>query len=222
MLFRLSLGLAISAPFLGAAPVPCITDTLANYAAPGFSCTAGTLLYDTFNFSVLSSSNPAIAITAAQITVTPGSLRLLFSSPSFQVTGADFETFQFGFRVDPPPFKDITGTLSVGGKTNGQGNTNINVGGVTGNQATFAFSLIANPASSVLTNAATFALTDKVVILNRIVLQANGGTAGFNSVEEVFGGPAFIPTPEPGAGILCAAGLIGLFTLRRRFSSLLT
>ena len=53
-------------------PPPCVTGTLASYMALGAGgCSVDILLYNNFNFSVLSSSGGPTPLTAADIEVVP-------------------------------------------------------------------------------------------------------------------------------------------------------
>jgi hypothetical protein len=86
----------------------CTADTLANYIALGSGgCNVGALTFMDFAFSTVSSSGGPIAVTAADITVTPviagNRAGLNYASAGFSVTAGQSIQYLLAYTIDDPP-----------------------------------------------------------------------------------------------------------------------
>ena len=206
--------LALAVVPAAATPLCISGDTLANYEALGAGgCTVGPLLVSGFSFSAISASGGATAVNASQITVTTDFLSdgygLVFASGGFSVTGTGAVSYGIGFTWDP------TGDIRGAGDILDPGSVDILTGGCEG--AAFSgsscagtpFSLhVFEGATSQLTDFVSFSGTNIVGIADTIDLNANGGTASFNSIEN------YVVLPESGSIGMALAGLALLAGLR--------
>jgi len=188
--------------------------TLASYEALGVTgCTIGPQTVDDFTFSVVSSGGGAIPLADTDITVTPafgaGSFGVQFASTGFLVTGTGFVDYLIGYTWDSIPIHGMGDVLDPG-------SVEISSDGCVG----FAFSgsscsgtpvnVSVNPGQP--TDFVAFSATAVLGIRDNISLNAMGGTASFNGIEN----DAYV-TPEPGSFVLAGLGLTMLAArLRRR------
>jgi hypothetical protein len=206
ILALLSMALTLSAG-------PCVPgDTLAQYIALGAGgCTVGPLVVENFSFSVLSSGGGDTPIDATDIIVTPdfgaASFGLSLSSTGFSVSGSQFVNYQIGYTWDP------TGDLRGLGDVLDPGTADVVTDGCVG-IAFSGSSCSGTPVSvSVSTTDPTafvpFAQTNILGILETISLNANGGSASFNGIEN----DAYVP--EPSTVLTALFGLTLLAALLR-------
>jgi hypothetical protein len=204
---------------------PCLPGTLANYIALGATgCSVGptTLVFSDFSFGLVSASGGAVPIGAADIAVTPvisaQKFGLNYASSGFKVTAGQFIQYLLSYTIDDPPiihgfeldmFDPPTppGMASI---------TNVGCLGAAFSGSTCPTSTITQMVSD---NGITASLTDiktfgPVTILgdrSTITLDAHlGGTADITSFTEL----AIIP--EPATAWCAGAGLLLLFSVRRR------
>jgi hypothetical protein len=184
---------------------PCVAGaTLDTYIALGAGgCTIGPQTVENFSFSVLSVGGGATAIADTDITVTPAfGVNLygaIFASSDFSVT-TGFVSYAIGFTWDSLPIRGMDDVLDPG-------DVNIATDGCVG--AAFVgiscsgttVSVTVNP--SQLTDSVFFSPTAILGIANTISLNADQGTASFNSIEN----DVFV-TPEPASFLLAGFGLI--------------
>jgi len=210
-----------------AAPVCISGNSLASYESLGaIGCDVGPVTVKDFVFNVASVGGGAIAVADTDITVTtefiPGGVGLGFASGGFNVSGTGFANYLIAYTWDPtadirgaadildPGLADIVTDLCVGAAFSG---------------ATCAGAPISlhvfQGATSQLTDSVTFAATAILGIRNNISLNANGGTAGFERLNNQI----FLPEPASlfylGAGLAVLAVLgpikkYGYFALQRR------
>jgi hypothetical protein len=200
-----------------AAPVCVSGNSLAAYEALGSGgCTVGgSIIVKDFVFSVISFGGGAIPVADTGITVTTQFLRdgfgLRFASNGFQVSGAGFANYLIGFTWDPTA--DIRGAADIldPGTVDIVTNLCVDVGFRQSVCVGTPFSLhVFEGATSQLTDSVTFAPTAILGVRNNISLNANGGSAGFDSIEND------ITVPEPGTLFGLAAGLAILARARRK------
>jgi MYXO-CTERM domain-containing protein len=201
---------------LWSAPLCISGNSLATYEALGSGgCTVGPLLVKDFVFSVLSPGGGVVPIGAADITITTQpsapNFGLSLSSAGFSVTGSEFVTYVVGYTWDPsgdirsasdvldPGQADIVTDLCAGAEFVG-----------TFCSATALSLHVFEGGSTQLTDSVLFGPVAVLGVSNNIMLDANGGSAGFNSLSNE------TTVPEPAYGPWAAAGLLALARLRRR------
>jgi hypothetical protein len=199
---------------------PCVAGaTLASYEALGLTgCTIGPETVDGFSFSVVSVGGGATALSDTNIFVTPtfgpDYYGVLFSSTGFSVTGTGFVNYLIGFTWDSIPIHGMGDALDPG-------TVDILTDGCVG--AAFTGSSCSGTAVSVdvnlgqLTNTVFFSPTGILGVANNISMNANGESAGFNSIEN----DAYV-TPEPASVLISGLGiaiLAAFYFCQRRISS---
>jgi MYXO-CTERM domain-containing protein len=206
----------LSGSCLWSAPVCISGNSLASYEALGSTgCSIGPLVATDFIFSVLSSGGGVVPVTAADITITtlpsPPNFGLSLSSPGFSVSGSEFVTYLVGYTLDPsgdirsasdvldPGQTDIVTDLCVGAAFVGSSCS-----------ATPLSLHVFEGSSTQLTDSITFAPVAILGVQHNISLDANGGSASFNSLTSTS------MVPEPAYGLWVAASLLVLAGLRRR------
>jgi len=229
---RTLLGLvALFAGFTGsfAFASPCGIAPLTTYEALGGSgCTLGTLTVKNFNYSQLSGT---VTIPDSTITVTPttgpGMVALEFSSPSFNLGGADFSRYLLTYRWDPADIRSLEDVMNANSPVapgTAQVTTDACADGVfgvgcpiatpTGTVKVFDFGT-----SSQLSDTFPFAnpcpplssCVHTVDLRNTIELFANGASSEFTSFTNILH-----TIPEPGTMTVGALGLL-LVGLRLKF-----
>jgi hypothetical protein len=183
---------------------PCAAGaTLDTYVALGAGgCTIGPQTVNNFSFNVLSVGGGATAIADTDITVTPAFganlYGAIFASSDFSVT-TGFVSYAIDFTWDSLPIRGMDDVLDPG-------DVNISTDGCVG--AAFVgltcsastVSVTVNP--SQLTDSVFFSPTAILGIINTISLNADQGTASFNSIEN----DVFV-TPEPSGFLLAGLGM---------------
>jgi hypothetical protein len=208
----------MSGACLWSAPVCISGNSLASYGALGSAgCTVGPVTAKDFLFSVLSSGGGVIPITAADITITTEptapNFGLLFSSLGFSVTGTEFVTYLVGYTWDPSG--DIRSASDVLDPGQADIVTNLCVGAefVGATCSGTALSLhVFEGATTQLTDSIQFAGVATLGVRDNISLDANGGSASFNSLSNQ------TMVPEPAYGPWTTACLLVLAGLRRRWA----
>jgi hypothetical protein len=203
-----------------ATPV-CGTDTLANYVLLGAGgCLVNNVeLVDNFSFAVGLNNIGGSALHSSNIMVTPSqtgnTFTLFFFAPSmgFSVTGTQFVNYDINFTWDP---------VVVGSEDQMFASTPVFPG-----TATVVTSLCAGapcgtvtntltvfndgkPADAINTAITTFAPVTVVGTQSVISLNANGASS------EITGFTNSVFSPEPGAWVLTATGLLALGLRRFR------
>jgi hypothetical protein len=206
----------LSGYHLWSAPICISGNSLASYEGLGSTgCTIGPLLGKDFVFNVLSSGGGVIPITAGDITITTlptqPNFGLSLSSPGFSVTGSQFVTYLVGYTWDPsgdirsasdvldPGQTDIVTDLCAGAEFVGSTCS-----------ATSLSLHVFEGASTQLTDSILFGPVAILGVQDNISLDANGGSASFQSLSNE------TTVPEPAYGPWAAAGLLMLAGLRRR------
>jgi hypothetical protein len=197
----------------------CIPDTLANYIAlPPGGCLDGIYNVKDFAFTVISSTVP---ITANNINVIPGgpdNFSLQFSSPLFNVSGANSIDVQIAYFWDPGDVRSIGEVMDDPPVFPGQSSVSI----ATCENSNFILNVCPTIEANALlfdnqhvrTLYASIGFPPGVTTLgmqDTVDLQANGKSADINFYKDII-------TPEPSALILglLPAGLGVALGLRRR------
>jgi hypothetical protein len=205
---------------LGAAPLCISGNNLQSYIALGSGgCMDGSFLVKDFLFAVASSGGGDVPIAPTNITVSTdiggSSFGLTMGSTGFSVTGSQFVTYTIGYTWDP------TGDMRGLGDVLDPGLADIVTQGCVGFEfvgvscsGTLVSVHVFQGGSSQLTDFVSFAPTNLLGILETISLNANGGSAGFNAIEndDYY--------PEPASGVTALSGLlllIALFRISRQF-----
>jgi hypothetical protein len=200
---------------LGAAPVCISGNNLQSYITLGSGgCMVGSFLVKDFSFGVASSGGGDVPIGATNITVTTdfgsSSYGLTMGSTGFSVTGAQFVNYTIGYTWDP------TGDMRGLGDVLDPGLADIVTQGCVGFEfvgSSCAGTLVSvhvfEGATSQLTDFVSFPATNVLGILETISLDANGGSAGFNAIEndDYY--------PEPASAVTMVSGLLLLIALFR-------
>jgi hypothetical protein len=202
----------------------CVTDTLANYVLlGGGGCLVNNVeLVDNFAFSV-GLNNIGSPLTSSNIMVTPSATAntytLFFFAPSmgFSVTGTQFVNYNINFTWDPvvvgaedqmfastPVFP---GTATV--VTSLCAGSTFGLGCPPATNTLKVFS-DGNPADAIPTDITTFPAVTVVGTQSVVSLFANGASS------EITGFTNSVFTPEPGALVFAATGLLALWLRRLR------
>jgi hypothetical protein len=207
------------------AALPCATSTLDNYVSLGeVGCSLGGV-FDANGFEFTGAP-----LAASDITVTPtvtslgGNIVLIdFNiSGNFTNTTSGPITYTFDYILDPlrPPV--INGS-SIGLDPSGVLTENLCAGGVfTGSacpETAFFAPLVANAdlMSPILTASTGFPMAVSIVDYHIVLeLQPGDSAGGFDSKSITGLGAGSSTVPEPGAGSLATAGLLGLLAFRSR------
>lgn len=200
---------------LWSAPVCVSGNSLASYEALGSTgCSIGPLVAKDFIFSVLSSGGGVVPVTAGDITITtlptPPNFGLSLSSPGFSVSGSEFVTYLVGYTLDPSG--DIRSASDILDPGQSDVVTDLCVGAAFVGSTCSATPLslhVFEGTSTQLTDSIMFASVAVLGVQHNISLDANGGTASFNSLSSTS------MVPEPVYGPWAAACLLALAGLRR-------
>ena len=208
---------------LQADPVSCSPGTFASYEAlAATGCTVGPFLVKDFFFSVLSGSG---SVTDSTIFVTPtssapGVWGLNFASDGFVVTGSESVQYLVAYTWDPtddiqsiddildPPFAVPPGFARV----TTDACLNAAFSGAVCSTSVVSISVVQDGISPQLFAAVSFSGVPVVGVRNIIDLQANGGSAGFDSLSN-----EVAIVPEPATGLSGIAILILLAARLTRF-----
>jgi hypothetical protein len=210
-------------------PSPCAVGTLASYIAlGGAGCTIGDeIAFMDFAFLVLASGGGAVALTPADILVTPvesgSNSGVIISSAGFSVTGAQSITYLLAYNIDPHPiirvFEDelftetpvfpglasVTTGLCVGAPFGGT----LLLPTCAGTPA--SVTVFHNGTTSDLTDFVSFSPVADLGVRNTITLAANGASANFTSLANT----AQV-IPEPATLLLLGSAFVALGSPRRR------
>ena len=208
---------------LRADPLSCLPGNFASYEALGATgCTVGPFIVKDFFFGVLSGSG---SVTDTTIFVTPTNSApdvwgLNFGSGGFLVAGSESVRYLVAYTWDPtedilsiddvmdPPFAVPPGLASV----TTDACLNAAFSGAVCPTSAVSINVFQDGISPQLFASVTFAPVPVVGIRHTIDLQANGGSAGFDSLSN-----EVRIVPEPAMGLTCF-GILILIVLAARLT----